>query len=72
MIYFVSYDFVTIYDGETVFDTQLERLTGEALAPNFQVTASGSKILVNLESDDSETKQGFEIQFDAGKEEKFS
>ena len=58
---------MTVYDGETVFDTQLERLTGESgQYDNYQVTASGSKILINLETDDSETRQGFEVQFAAG------
>lgn len=64
---FYSYDFVTIYDGETVFDNQLERLTGSSLAADYLVTSSGNKILINLESDSSETRSGFEIQFAAGK-----
>ena len=61
------FDFVSFYDGETKFDTALERLSGEnSQYDDYQITASGSKILINLESDESETRQGFEIRFNAG------
>ena len=60
-----SYDFVTIYDGETEFDSQLARLTGNSENGNV-ITATGNKVLIHLESDSSFTEAGFEIQFNAG------
>ena len=60
-----SYDFVTIYDGETEFDSQLARLTGNSENGNV-ITATGNKVLIHLESDSSFTETGFEIQFNAG------
>ena len=57
---------MTIYDGETVSNNQLARLTGASLGANHPVTASGSKVLINFETDGGVTKQGFEIRFDEG------
>ena len=62
------YDFVIIYDGGSLFDSELARLTG--IFPD-DVISTGTELYINFISDESETTLGFKIQFDAGKNEYF-
>ena len=66
-LYYDSYDFVTLYDGETILDDQLDRLTGSSLPNPFQIMSRSNKILVNFQTDDSETRPGFRIQYEESK-----
>ena len=57
------YDFLNVFDGSSSQDTKLASLTG-VLPPN--ITSSGSEILIQFVSDDTEVYAGFKIQFNAG------
>ena len=63
-VYIFSYDFLSVYDGDTPLDLELGSLTG-ILPPN--VASSGPDIYISFTSDGSETSSGFIIQYDAGK-----
>ena len=58
------YDFLYIYDGENEFATLIGRFTG----PFFSsVQSTGEHLFINLQSDGSETRKGFNLTFDTGK-----
>ena len=65
--YFWSYDFLTIYDGDTIFDNQIDKVTGDSLPNSYNVLSTYSKLLLIFESDESETRFGFSIQYEASK-----
>ena len=58
---------MTFYDGETIFDDELDQLTGDSLPNSFQIISSSNKVLVNFQTDDSETRPGFRIQYEKSK-----
>ena len=62
-----SYDFLTIYDGDTIFDNQIDKVTGDSLPNSYNVLSTNSKLLLSFESDESETRFGFSIQYEASK-----
>ena len=59
------YDFLYVYDGADEFGTQLAQLDGDSI-PN-PIQSTGRDMFLNFLSDDSETRAGFQIQFEAGK-----
>ena len=62
---FRRYDFLYVYDGANEFGTQLAQLDGDSI-PN-PIESTGRDMFLNFLSDDSETRAGFQIQFEAGK-----
>ena len=54
-----------MYDGADEFGTQLAQLDGDSI-PN-PIESTGRDMFLNFLSDDSETRAGFQIQFEAGK-----
>ena len=63
-IFEFRYDFLYIYDGENEFATLIGQFTG--LSSNT-VQSTGPQLFINLQSDQSETRTGFNLRFDAGK-----
>ena len=64
---FFSYDFVKIYTGE-ILDSNLipdGELTGTKTGTT--ITVVGTTVIINLVSDSSERKAGFQIEYTAGK-----
>ena len=59
----LSYDFLRVYDGSSVFDSEIGALTG---IQTSEIISSGSDIFLNFLSDDSENKAGFRIQYEPG------
>ena len=59
-----SYDYLYVYDGPSLLDVQIASLTG--ILPE-DIISSGPDIFLNFLSDDTETMDGFKIQYDAGK-----
>ena len=51
------------------FEDELAMLTGDELDLGFTVTSTGPSILIHLETDESEAKSGFLIEYNAGKKE---
>ena len=64
---FSSYDFLTIYDGDTIFDNQIDKVTGDSLPNSYNILSTNSELLLSFESDESETRFGFRIQYQASK-----
>ena len=65
--FFFSYDFVNIYNGG-VLDANLipdGELTG--IKTGTTITVVGTTVTINLLSDSSETRAGFQIEYTAGK-----
>ena len=62
-LYF-SYDFLTIYDGDSFFALELIELSGDSTQ---DVVSSGRDIFIQFISDESEVRYGFRIQYEAGK-----
>ena len=60
---FFSYDFLRIYDGDSVSGDLLKELTGNALTTNLSVMSNGPLITINLMSDDSGQGSGFSIEY---------
>ena len=60
------YDFLRVYDGDSVFATEIGVLTGLQLDP---VMSSGPDIYLNFLSDQSEQTAGFRIQYERSKNE---
>ena len=58
------YDFLYIYDGENEFATLIERFTGLS---SSSVQSTGENLFINLQSDESETRTGFNLTFNTGK-----
>ena len=58
------YDFLYIYDGENEFATLIGQFTG--LSSN-SVQSTGEHLFINLQSDGSETRTGFNLTFNTGK-----
>ena len=58
------YDFLYIYDGENEFATLIGEFTG--LSSN-SVQSTGEHLFINLQSDESETRTGFNLTFNTGK-----
>ena len=58
------YDFLYIYDGENEFATLIGQFTG--LSSNT-VQSTGRHLFINFQSDESETRTGFNLRFDTGK-----
>ena len=58
------YDFLYIYDGENEFATLIERFTGLS---SSSVQSTGEHLFINLQSDESETRTGFNLTFNTGK-----
>ena len=54
-----------VYDGANEFGTQLGQLHGDSIPSPIEST--GGDMLLNFQSDNSETRTGFQIQFEAGK-----
>ena len=59
-----SYDFLKVYDGPSMFDIEIESLTGLHAET---VTSTGPDLFLNFVSDSSETTVGFSCRYDAGK-----
>ena len=64
LYFYFSYDFVNIYDGDSIFASSIGSLTG--ILPG-EVVSSGSDIFINFVSDGSEQSLGFRIQYEASK-----
>ena len=54
-----------VYDGVDAFAPEIQQLTGNVLPSD--IVSTGSDIFINLLSDDTEVKTGFNIQYEAGK-----
>ena len=54
-----------MYDGANEFGTQLAQLDGDSI-PN-PVESTGRDMFLRFLSDESETRAGFQLQFEAGK-----
>ena len=70
--YHFRYEFLHVYDGDSLFAPELAKLTGNSSSLQVQlllgdVRSTGRDIFINFLSDDTETRPGFIIQFDAGK-----
>ena len=59
-----SYDFVNVYDGSSMLNTQIASLTGILPVP---VTSTGPDIFLYFVSDDTVTNPGFRVEYDSGK-----
>ncbi|XP_066263204.1 cubilin-like [Branchiostoma lanceolatum] len=57
----VGYDFLTIHDGLSDGSTLLQRLTGEESVD--PITSSSNLMFLRFESDESETRQGFQFTY---------
>ena len=66
---FFRYDYVNIYDGDSILEAELARLTGNSVTLEDRVTSTGPSIFINLETDGSEQRSGFMIEYNAGNEE---
>ena len=64
---FWSYDFLTIFDGGTIFDNKIDEITGDSLPNSYHVLSTTNKLLLSFESDESETRVGFSIQYESSK-----
>ena len=53
-----------MYDGANEFGAQLGQLDGDSIPSPIEST--GRDMFLNFQSDDSENKAGFQIQFEAG------
>ena len=58
------YDFLHIYDGDSVFATEITSLTGSHSDP---VMSSGPDMYLNFVSDYSTGNAGFRIQYEPSK-----
>ena len=63
IFFLFRYDFLRIYDGDSLFNPELASLTGTSAN---DVTSTGTELYINFISDGSVTTTGFQIQFDAG------
>ena len=59
------YDFIYIYDGDSIFSGILTEATGNDTLN--VIRSSGSEITIQFRSDYSERRKGFHIQYRAGK-----
>ena len=64
-IFIFSYDFLYIYDGDSIFADLLLTATGDEM-PNV-IVSSGPEILILFQSDYSETEEGFKLEYRASK-----
>ena len=62
---FFSYDFLYIYDGDSIFADLLLNATGDDLPGAIEST--GPEITILFQSDSSETEVGFKLEYRAGK-----
>ena len=60
-----SYDFLYIYDGDSIFADLLLNATGDDLPGAIEST--GPEITILFQSDSSETEVGFKLEYRAGK-----
>ena len=68
---YFSYDFLYVYDGTSRYDSrELAAMTG-TFAGNeltaLTTISTGSSMLLNFQSDPSESKGGFVLQYETGK-----
>ena len=59
------YDFVKVYDGNSISANMLGSYTGNTLPT--AIVSTGPNILINLLSDISTVNNGFRVQYSAGK-----
>ena len=60
-IFIFSYDFLYIYDGDSIFADLLLTATGDEM-PNV-IVSSGPEIVILFQSDSSETEEGFKLEY---------
>ena len=60
-----SYDFLYIYDGDSIFADLLLNTTGDVLPGAIEST--GPEITILFQSDSSETEDGFKLEYRACK-----
>ena len=58
-----SYDFLYIYDGDSIFADLLLNTTGDVLPGAIEST--GPEITILFQSDSSETEDGFKLEYRA-------
>ena len=58
-----SYDFLYIYDGDSIFADLLLNATGDDLPG--PVESTGPEITILFQSDSSETEEGFKLEYRA-------
>ena len=62
-----SYDFVNIYNGGVLDDNLIPDGALTGVKTGTTITVVGTTVTLNLVSDSSETRPGFQITFAAGK-----
>ena len=80
--YCFSWDFVSVYDGDSGTAPLLAKLTGKLadgtfksieglsnLVGNGNILSTSNNLFIHFESDDAEVWAGFKIQFDRGRNE---
>ena len=60
------FDWLYIYDGDSVFAESYHELTGNYIPSN--ITTTGPEAVFHFQSDSSEVASGFKIHYDASNE----